>query len=66
MNRFIQFTETRAHGGVQQYVMLYTLGEMTECFQPHERLWLAEGKKVERGATQMVDLQAWFERTKAL
>lgn len=64
MNRFIQFTETGKHP--QQYVMQYTKSEMMEVLEPHERLWLSEGKIVERGTTQMVDLQAWFERTKAL
>jgi len=66
MNRFIQFTETDHIIGrrSQQYVMQYLPSEMLECFSPHELLWLSRGKIVERGATQIVDLRAWFERTK--
>lgn len=66
MNRYIQFTETDRAGRVQKYVVQYIQAEMEECFQPHERFWLSEGKIVERGQTQIVDLQAWFERTAAL
>lgn len=66
MNRFIQFTETDAAGRVLRYVLQYLPREMAECFAPHERLWLSEGKILEQGDTQIVDLQAWFERTKAL
>lgn len=69
MNRIIQFTETRKNGNVQTYVMQYGASEMDEVFNVHERLWLSEGKMVERTdkhgiKTEIVDLQAWFNRTK--
>lgn len=32
----------------QEYVLQYLPAEMEEIFRPHERLWLAEGKIVER------------------
>ncbi|THK37723.1 hypothetical protein EHS39_13425 [Ensifer sp. MPMI2T] len=32
----------------QEHVLQYLPAEMDELFTPHERLWLAEGKTVER------------------
>jgi hypothetical protein len=69
MNRITQFTETSKNGNVQTYVMQYGASELDECFSAHERLWLSEGKIVEREdkhgiKTEIVDLQAWFGRTK--
>lgn len=70
MTYIIQFTETDRAGRVQKYVMQYEATEMLECFSAHERLWLSEGKVIERpgkhATTEAVDLQAWFNRTRAL
>ncbi|UFX03589.1 hypothetical protein SmedWSM1115_08045 [Sinorhizobium medicae WSM1115] len=47
MITFLLYSET---GGKhpQEYVLQYLPAEMEEFFTPHERLWLAEGKIVER------------------
>ncbi|MDX1247537.1 hypothetical protein [Sinorhizobium meliloti] len=47
MITFLLYSET---GGKhpQEYVLQYLPAEMEEIFTPHERLWLAEGKIVER------------------
>ena len=62
MTHFIQFTTVYANR-TQVDVMQYGEAEMVECFAPHERVWLSEGKIVERedGKTTIVDLQAFFK-----
>lgn len=62
MTRFIQFTTVYANR-TQVDVMQYGEAEMAECFATHERVWLSEGKIVERedGKTTIVDLQAFFK-----
>ena len=70
MTRYYQFTETRNASAPQKYVLQYDDIELSEVFKPHELDWLKEGKIVERESvlskTEIVDMQAWFERTKAL
>lgn len=58
---FIQFTTAYANR-TDVNVQQYSADEMSECFAPHERVWLSEGKIVERGETSIVDLQAFFNR----
>lgn len=62
MTRFIEFTTVYANR-TQVDVMQYGEAEMAEVFAPHERLWLEQGKIVERedGKTTVVDLQAFFK-----
>lgn len=63
MTHFIQFTTVHAKR-TDVNVQQYSDAEMEECFNPHERQWLAEGKIVERddGATEVVNLQAFYRR----
>lgn len=63
MERIIQVTTTWANGPKTVDVHRYSHGEMVEVFTTHERLWLSQGKIVERENCKFVDLQAWFERT---
>lgn len=62
--RFIQFTTVYANR-TQVDVLQYGDDEMAEVFAPHERLWLEQGKIVERedkiSKTTVVDLQAFFK-----
>lgn len=65
MERIIQVTTTWVKGPKTVDVNRYTDGEMNEVFATHELLWLSQGKIVERGNCEFVDLQAWFKRTTA-
>lgn len=63
MTYFIQTTTVYANR-TEVNVQQYSADEMVECFAPHERLWLEQGKIVERedrfSKSTVVDLQAFF------
>jgi len=65
MTHFIQFTTVYANR-TDVNVQQYSESELAEIFSPHERMWLAEGKIVERedakSKSSIVDLQAFFNR----
>lgn len=68
MTHFIQVTWTNLRGHVTTNVAQYDEEEMQEVFAAHERVWLSEGKIVERedkhGKREIVDLQAFFKANK--
>lgn len=63
MIHFIQFTTVYANR-TDVSVLQYGHDEMVEVFASHERVWLEQGKIVERedrySTTTIVDLQAFF------
>lgn len=67
MTKFIQFTSVYKNR-TDIHVQQYGDDEMEEVFSVHERMWLSEGKIVERedriSKTTIVDLQAHFNRNK--
>lgn len=65
MEYIIQVTTTWTKSPKTVDVHRYSQVDMMEVFTVHERLWLSEGKKVERNNCEFVDLQAWFKRTNA-
>ena len=67
MNHFI-LCSAPTKTGTSDVTMQYDTEEMAEIFEPHEQMWLAQGKKVERehhGVTfTYVDLAAFYNKNK--